>query len=72
MNETELLAILPALDLASLDEMLEQANLTSNGDAYDLIATEIFKRPEFVECKYHAPYHLLEEWHDRCGDNDEY
>jgi hypothetical protein len=68
MNENELLALLPALDVKTLDNMLEAANLTCNGEAYDLIATEIFKRPEFEEGYFADCYHLFEEWNERFGD----
>ena len=71
MNETELLTLLPALDIETLDSFLEEANLTCNGEAYDLIATEIFKRPEFQNHDYKTPYHLHEEWVMRFGDQDD-
>jgi hypothetical protein len=71
MTENELLTLLPALDVATLDNMLEAANLTGNGEAYDLIATEVFKRPEFEQGYFADCYHLYEEWLDRYGDDDD-
>lgn len=71
MTKNELLTLLPALDVATLDNMLEAANLTGNGEAYDLIATEVFKRPEFEQGYFADCYHLYEEWLDRYGDDDD-
>jgi len=70
MTKDELLAVLPFLDVESLDNMLEEANLTCNGEAYDLIATEVFKRPEFEKGYFADCYHLYEEWLDRYGDEE--
>lgn len=70
MNENELLALLPALDVKTLDNMLEAANLTGNGEAYDLIASEIFTRPEFEDGYFADCYHLYDEWVARYGDHE--
>lgn len=70
MTKDELLTVLPFLDVETLDNMLEEANLTCNGEAYDLIATEVFKRPEFEKGYFADCYHLYDEWCARYNDEE--